>query len=445
MSDLLIKNASIVNEGQKFKGYVLIKDQKIVLVREGSANFDASNVIDAEGLLLMPGVIDDQVHFREPGLTHKGTIYSESRAAAAGGITSYMEMPNTIPKTITQQALKEKFEIAEKDSLVNFSFYIGATNDNLEELLKTDPQKVCGVKLFMGSSTGNMLVDNKESLRNIFANIQLPLAVHCEDEGIIKTNIDKYSAEYGDDIPFSCHPLIRSAEACYKSSSQAVELALKYGTHLHVIHLSTAKELELFKTGGDLRSKQITNEVCIHHLWFNENDYKKYGAFIKWNPAIKTAKDQAALLEAVRNDKIDIIATDHSPHTLLEKQNSYLKAPSGGPLVQHSLVVMLELCHDGKISLEKIVEKMCHSPADVFHVSKRGFLREGYWADLVLVDLKSKWKVEKSNLFYKCGWSPFEGTEFHSKIHTTIVNGSVVYSNEVFAEGKSGMALSFER
>ena len=445
MSDLLIKNASIVNEGQKFKGYVLIKDQKIVLVREGSANFDASNVIDAEGLLLMPGVIDDQVHFREPGLTHKGTIYSESRAAAAGGITSYMEMPNTIPKTITQQALKEKFEIAEKDSLVNFSFYIGATNDNLEELLKTDPQKVCGVKLFMGSSTGNMLVDNKESLLNIFANIQLLLAVHCEDEGIIKANIDKYSSEYGDEIPFSCHPLIRSAEACYKSSSQAVELASKYGTHLHVIHLSTKKELELFKAGGDLRSKQITNEVCVHHLWFNEKDYRKLGAFIKWNPAIKTDKDQAALLEAVRNDKIDIIATDHSPHTLSEKQNSYLKAPSGGPLVQHSLVVMLELCHDGKISLEKIVEKMCHSPANVFHVSKRGFLRDGYWADLVLVDLKSKWKVEKSNLFYKCGWSPFEGTEFHSKIHTTIVNGSVVYSNEVFAEGKSGMALSFER
>jgi len=445
MPDLLIKNATIVNEGLKFKGFVLIKDQKIVLVREGAANFDAENTIDAENLLLIPGVIDDQVHFREPGLTHKGTIYSESRAAAAGGITSYMEMPNTIPQTTNQQALSEKFKIAERDSLVNFSFYIGATNDNLSELLKTNPEKVCGAKLFMGSSTGNMLVDNKESLLNIFSNIHIPLAVHCEDEGIIRANMDKFRADFGEEIPFSCHPLIRSAEACYKSSSQAVEMATKFGTRLHVIHLSTSRELALFKAGGNLKSKKITNEVCIHHLWFNDTDYKKHGAFIKWNPAIKTANDQTSLLEAVNNDTIDIIATDHSPHLFSEKQNTYFKAPSGGPLVQHSLIAMIELYHMGKISLEKIVDKMCHSPADVFSVSKRGYLREGYWADMVLVDLRNKWKVEKSNLLYKCGWSPFQGVKFHSNVHTTIVNGSVAYSEGVFAEGKPGMALTFER
>jgi dihydroorotase len=445
MPDLLIKNATIVNEGFQFKGFVLIKDQKIALVRKGNANFEASETINAEGLFLIPGVIDDQVHFREPGLTHKGTIYTESRAAAAGGVTSFMDMPNTIPQTISQEALEEKFNIAQKDSLVNYSFFIGATNNNLDEILKTDPEKVCGVKLFMGSSTGNMRVDNEESLRNLFANLHMPLSVHCEDDAIIKTNLEKFQMQYGDAIPFSCHHLIRNEESCYKSSSQAVELAMKYNTRLHVIHLSTARELDLFKAGGDLRTKQITNEVCIHHLWFNADDYKKSGAFIKWNPSIKSAMNQEALFDAVLHDKIDIIATDHSPHTIEEKMKIYTLAPSGGPLVQHSLPAMLEFYHKKKIPLEKIVEKMCHAPANVFHISKRGFIREGYWADLVLIDLKSPWTVNKSNLFYKCGWSPFEGVKFHSRIKSTLVNGAIIYNEGVFADNKSGMALSFER
>ncbi len=445
MPDLLIKNAQIINEGRKFKGFVLIKDQKIAILREGNANFEASEVVDASGLILIPGVIDDQVHFREPGLTHKATIYTESRAAAAGGVTSYMEMPNTIPQTISQKTLDEKNAIAAKDSLVNYSFYIGATNDNLDELLKTDPQKTCGVKLFMGSSTGNMLVTDKDSLQNIFSNIKIPLAVHCEDEDTIKANIELYKQKYGENIPFSCHPLIRSEEACYRSSSLAVELATRYNTHLHVIHLSTARELALFKQGKDSASKQITNEVCIHHLWFNEKDYKKHGAFIKWNPSVKSARDQDALFDGVLNDTIDIIATDHAPHTLSEKNATYLKAPSGGPLVQHSLVAMMEFYHEGRISLEKIVEKMCHTPADVFRVSKRGYMREGYWADLVLIDPNNKWKVDKTNLFYKCGWSPFEGVKFHSKIKKTYVNGTLVFNDGALMEGKPGMALEFQR
>jgi len=372
-------------------------------------------------------------------------VRTESRAAAAGGVTSYMEMPNTKPQTITQQALEAKFENAKINSLVNYSFYMGATNDNLDELMKTDPKTVCGIKIFMGASTGNMLVDNPESLRKIFANANLLVAVHCEDESTIQNNTRKYLDKYGESIPFSCHPMIRSEEACYKSSSYAVDLATKFGTRLHILHISTAKELELFSTNNDLKTKQITSEVCVHHLWFNDGDYEKLGAKIKWNPAIKTARDQKALMEGIFNNKIDVIATDHAPHSIEEKNNPYTTAPSGGPLVQHSLVAMLEFYMQGKISLEKIVEKMCHSPADIFHVENRGYLREGYWADCVLFDLNDTWKVDKSNLLYKCGWSPFEGVEFGSSIHTTIVNGGIVYENGSIVEGNHSMPLQFLR
>jgi dihydroorotase len=445
MPDLLIKNATIVNEGRKFIGSVLVDKQRIAAVYEGDCMIDAAEVIDATNLYLLPGIIDDQVHFREPGLTHKGNIYTESRAAAAGGITSYMEMPNTNPQTITQAALSEKFKIAETNSLVNYSFYMGATNDNLDELLRTDPKKVCGIKIFMGASTGNMLVDNPVSLRNIFSNVRLLVAVHCEDESIIRTNTEKYRNNFGEMIPVSLHPEIRDEEACFRSSSLAVELATRFNTRLHILHLSTARELQLFKAGGDLRTKQITNEVCVHHLWFNQNDYERLGTLIKWNPAIKSADDQAALLQGVINDTIDIIATDHAPHTLEEKGRSYFQAPSGGPLVQHSLMAMLELYRKGTISFEKIVDKMCHSPAELFHVSKRGYIREGYWADLVIVDLDDPWKVEPPNILYKCGWSPFEGTVFSSRVVTTLVNGTIVFNNGRIVEGSLGMALSFDR
>jgi dihydroorotase len=445
MYDLKINNATLVNEGHQFNGAVLVKDKKIAQIIKGSTNQDAVKTIDASGLILIPGVIDDQVHFRQPGLTHKGNIWSESRAAAAGGVTSYMEMPNTNPQTIDQNALKEKFNIASKDSLVNYSFYIGATNDNLEELLKTDSKNVCGVKIFMGSSTGNMLVDNLESLQNIFSQVELPIAVHCEDENIIRANTEKYRNLLGDNIPFSYHPIIRNEESCYKSSCLAVELATKYGTRLHILHISTGKELGLFTAGGDLHKKKITSEVCVHHLWFNDSDYEKYGSKIKWNPAIKSKKDQEALFNGVLNDKIDVIATDHAPHTIEEKSKQYFGAPSGGPLVQHSLTAMLEFYKNGKISLEKVVHKMCHAPAEIFHISKRGYLREGYWADLVLVDLNTPWTVNKSNLLYRCGWSPFEDLQFHTKVHTTIVNGSVIFMEDKLIEGNSGLPLEFER
>ncbi len=445
MNDLLIDNATIVNEGRQFIGSILIKDHLIDTIVEGNANLTASRTIDATNLFLIPGVIDDHVHFREPGLTYKGDIRSESRAAAAGGVTSFMEMPNTTPPTITQETLTEKFEIAKKNSLVNYSFYIGATNNNLDELLKTDPENVCGIKLFIGSSTGNMLVDNPESLGKIFANAHIPLAVHCEDEKIIQFNTQKYLNKFGEQIPVSCHPVIRSKEACFKASSFAVKLANEYGTRLHILHLSTGKELELFDAGGNLNTKQITNEVCIHHLWFNDNDYEKLGTKVKWNPAVKTREDQEALLKGILNDKIDIISTDHAPHSLEEKDHPYLSAPSGGPMVQHSLVAMLEFHKQGKITLEKIVEKMCHAPADIFHIENRGYLREGFWADCVLLDLNHPWHINKSNLLYKCGWSPFDGFEFGSKIHTTIVNGTIVYSNDAIIEEKCSMPLKFNR
>ncbi len=445
MHDLLIHNATIINEGRQFIGSVSIVDKKIDAIVEGRCDLSASRTIDASKLVLIPGVIDDQVHFRDPGLCYKGDVRTESRAAAAGGVTSYMEMPNTKPQTITQRALADKFDNAKKNSLVNYSFYMGATNDNLDELMKTDPKTVCGIKIFMGASTGNMLVDNPESLRKIFAKANILVAVHCEDESTIQKNTQKFLDKYGESIPFTCHPIIRSEEACFKSSSYAVDLATEFGTRLHILHISTAKELELFSTNNDLKSKQITSEVCVHHLWFNDGDYEKLGAKIKWNPAIKTAKDQNALLEGILNNKIDVIATDHAPHSIEEKNNPYTTAPSGGPLVQHSLVAMLEFYKQGKISLEKIVEKMCHSPADIFHIENRGYLREGYWADCVLFDLNDAWKVDKSNLLYKCGWSPFEGIEFGSSIHTTIVNGAIVYENGSIVEGSCSMPLQFLR
>ncbi len=442
-----IKNALIVNENRKFKGGILIKNGYIDRIVEGELNIehDDFKIINGEGKILIPGIIDDQVHFREPGLTEKAEIYTESKAAVAGGITSFMEMPNTIPQTVTQKLLNDKFEIASKNSIANYSFYMGATNDNIEELLKTDPNKVCGIKVFMGSSTGNMLVDNRESLENIFSRAPVLIAVHCEDEATIKADTDKYRAKFGENVPINHHPLIRSVEACYKSSSLAVELAKKHGTRLHILHLSTKKELDLLDNTMHNGDKKITGEVCVHHLWFDDKDYSKYGNRIKWNPAVKSETDKNALFEAMLNDRLDVIATDHAPHTLQEKSNSYFKAPSGGPLVQHSLNVMLEFYYRKKISLEKIVDKMCHKPADLFKIDRRGYIKEGYHADIVLVDLKDEYKVSKDNILYKCGWSPFENQVFHSKVTHTFVNGRLVYVNGEFNEDTKGMALEFNR
>jgi len=445
MTDLLIRNATIINENEQFVGTVLIDKGKIAEVKEGNCKLISEKSLDATNLILIPGVIDEHVHFREPGLTHKADIWHESRAAAAGGVTSYMEMPNTNPQTVTQQALQDKFNSAAYKSLVNYSFYIGATNDNLDELLKADPKKVCGIKLFIGASTGNMLVDQPESLHGIFSHAHIPLVVHCEDEIIIKNNLEKYRKLYGNAIPIEYHPLIRNEEACYKSTSLAIELAEKYNTRLHVLHLSTGKELELFKKGGNLKTKKITSEVCIHHLWFHDGDYMKYGSRIKWNPAIKTERDRVALFGGLLDNCIDVIATDHAPHTMEEKMQDYIHSPSGGPLIQHSLVAMLEFYKKGEISLEKIVEKMCHAPAEIFHISKRGFIRKGYWADLVLIDLNSAWKVNNSNILSKCGWSPFKDIQFSSKIHTTLVNGAIVYTDKQIIEEKAAMSLEFER
>ncbi len=445
--DTYIKNTLIVNENRKFIGSVLIKNGYIKLVIEGESDYEHGDmlVINGEGKVLMPGIIDDQVHFREPGLTRKACIYTESKAAVAGGITSFMEMPNTVPQTVTQELLKEKFDIASESSLANYSFYMGATNDNIEELLKTDPKSVCGIKVFMGSSTGNMLVDNKESLEKIFSQAPTLVAVHCEDEATIKANTEKYKAELGENIPIRYHPVIRSAEACYKSSSMAVELAKKHGTRLHILHLSTEKELDLLDNSIPLKDKKITGEICVHHLWFDDKDYDKLGTKIKWNPAVKSESDKNALFKALLDDRLDVIATDHAPHTLEEKSNSYFKAPSGGPLVQHSLNVMLEFYHQNKISLEKIADKMCHKPAELFKVSKRGYIREGYCADLVLIDLDTEYTVSKENILYKCKWSPFENQVFHSKITHTFVNGNLVYENGIFHEEIKGRALEFDR
>ena len=441
---LIIKNAKIVNENKIYNSDVLIVDKKIKKI-SSNINVSAERILDAKGLHLFPGIIDDQVHFREPGLTHKANIYTESKAAIAGGITSYMEMPNTKPQVLTQDLLEEKYQIASKKSLANYSFFMGVSNDNLNEVLKTNPKNVGGIKVFMGSSTGNMLVDNVAVLEKLFKESPTIIAVHCEDEEIVKKNLNSAIEKFGTNIPITEHPKIRSEEACFKSSSLAISLAKKHNTRLHVFHISTEKELSLFKNNTPLENKLITSEACIHHLYFDENDYKKKGSLIKWNPSVKKVSDKKALLKAVINDKIDVIATDHAPHTIDEKSKPYLQAPSGGPLVQHALPAMLELYHQKKISLKKIIEKMCHNPAICFNVEKRGFIKEGYYADLILVNLNSPWKVNKENLLYKCNWSPFEGDIFKSKITHTIVNGNIVYNNGVFYEEDRGMRLTFKR
>ncbi|WP_373057720.1 dihydroorotase [Zunongwangia sp. H14] len=430
MKKVLIKNARIVNEGKIKEGDVFIEDGIIIEIADSiSAKSPDVVIYDAEGNYLLPGLIDDQVHFREPGLTHKESIETGSRAAVAGGITSFIEMPNTLPQTTTIELLEEKFRLAQESSYANYSFMFGGTNTNLEEILKVNPKTTAALKLFLGSSTGNMLVDDDKVLEQIFSKSPLLIAAHCEDEAIIQKNLKECVERYGDDIPVELHPKIRSAEACYKSSSKAVALAKKTGARLHVFHVSTAKEIGLFSNKKPLKDKKITAEVCIHHLWFDESDYAKKGTFIKWNPAVKTKKDKDALLQAVKDDYIDVIATDHAPHTREEKKNVYTKAPSGGPLVQHALPALLQMHHQEKISLEKIVEKMCHNPAILFQIEKRGFIREGYKADLVLVDLNAPWAVQPDNTLYKCGWSPFEGTTFKSRVTHTFVNGRLVYRN----------------
>jgi len=446
MNKVLIKNAQIVNEGIIVKGDVFIENDLIVEIGGSiSAKTGGTQIIEANGKYLIPGLIDDQVHFREPGLTHKATIATESKAAVAGGITSFIEMPNTVPQATTIEKLEEKFSIAKKTSWANYSFMFGGTNDNLEEILKVDEHKVAGLKLFLGSSTGNMLVDNPKVLEEIFSKTNLLISVHCEDEKTIKDNLEKYLKEHGDDIPIEMHPKIRSAEACYLSSSKAIELAKKTGARLHVFHLSTEKETNLFSNKKPLAEKKITAEVCVHHLWFTEEDYKTKGTKIKWNPAIKSQKDKDGLWKALLDDRLDVIATDHAPHTLEEKNNSYNKAPSGGPMVQHALVALLEMHHKGKISLEKIVEKACHNPAILFQIKDRGFIREGYKADLVLVDLISPWTVNKENILYKCGWSPFEGTTFKSRVSHTFVNGILTYHNLKFPNKSVPQRLTFNR
>ena len=446
MNRILIKNAKIVNEGVITEGDVYIEGKFIKEIAESiSAKSPDVKIIDAEGNFLIPGAIDDQVHFREPGLTHKGDIESESRAAVAGGVTSFIDQPNTVPNAVTQELLEEKYKRAAEVSYANYSFMMGGTNDNIEEVLKTNPKNVAGIKLFLGSSTGNMLVDNEQVLENIFSSTDMLIAVHCEDEATIKQNIEKYKAEYGDDIPVKFHPEIRSAEACYISSSKAIELAKKTGARLHVFHVSTAKETELFTNKTPLEEKKITAEVCVHHLWFTDADYETKGALIKWNPAVKTADDRDALWKALLDDRIDVIATDHAPHTLEEKKNPYTTCPSGGPLVQHSVIAMFEAYHQKKISVEKIVEKMAHNPAKLFRVEKRGFIREGYYADLAIVNPGLPWNVKKENILYKCGWSPFEGVNFKSRITHTFVNGTLVYTNFKVKDLRCGERLLFDR
>lgn len=446
MSKLLIKNATIINDGRTYTGSVLVENELIVSVTEGDYQNevpDNTQVIDASGKILIPGVIDDQVHFRDPGLTHKGDIYSESRAAVAGGVTSFMDMPNTMPLTTTVEALENKYLMGADKAFANFSFYMGATNNNLDELRKVDPRTVCGVKVFMGSSTGNMLVDNKETLSGIFAEVPMLIATHCEDEATIQQNKAHYTALYGNDLPIKYHPLIRNAEACYRSSSFAVELASKYNARLHVLHISTEKEMELFRNDIPLIQKNITAEICVHHLWFSDADYEKYGNRIKWNPAVKAESDRLALIEALKTDKIDVVATDHAPHLLREKEGSCLKAASGGPLVQHSLVAMLQMVRNGVFSYEKVIQKMCHAPADLFRIDRRGYIRPGYFADLVLVDPESEWTVNQDNILYKCAWSPFESSTFNHKVTNTWVNGQHVYNNGIVDENIRGKRLLF--
>jgi dihydroorotase len=445
MKTTLIKNAKIVNEGTIFEGDVLIENEFIVEIGENiSPKSSDCKIIYADGNYLIPGAIDDQVHFREPGLTHKGDIASESRAAVAGGITSFIEQPNTIPNAVTQALLEDKYKIAAQSSYANYSFMMGATNDNLEEILKTNPQNVAGIKIFLGSSTGNMLVDNEAVLEKIFSSTKMLIAVHCEDETTVKHNLEKYREEYGEDIPMEFHHLIRSEEACYLSSSKAIALARKTGARLHVFHVSTAKEIGLF-SDIPLEEKQITAEVCIHHLWFTNDDYAKKGTLIKWNPAVKTEADRNGLWEALLNDKIDVIATDHAPHTLEEKRNPYTTSPSGGPLVQHAVVAMFQAHLQGKISIEKIVEKMAHNPAKIFKIDRRGFIKEGYYADLVIISTSMPWRVNKDNILYKCGWSPFEDYTFNSRVTHTFVNGEMVYSNAKVKDIHAGKRLEFNR
>jgi dihydroorotase len=444
MQQILIKNARLVNEGEIFEADLLTKEDRIFKVGQGLEE-PGSRVIDARGQFLLPGVIDDQVHFREPGLTHKGTIASESKAAVAGGITSFMEMPNTYPPTLTQSLLEQKYQMGARDSMANYSFYMGASNDNLEEVLKTNHRDVCGIKVFMGSSTGNMLVDDDTTLEGLFSKVNMLIATHCEDEGTIRTNYQHFFSQYGDSIPFEHHPDIRSAEACYLSSSKAVALARKFNARLHILHISTGRETELFEHHKPLPLKTITAEACIHHLWFSDQDYKEKGSAIKWNPAVKTVRDREQIWKALLEGGIDVIATDHAPHTWEEKSNPYSKAPSGGPLVQHSLVAMFDFYHQGKISLEMAVEKMCHNPAILFQVKQRGFLREGYYADLVLVDPNQAWTVNRQNILAKCGWSPFEGHTFKSSVTHTIVSGKLAYANGSFDNSVRGQRLQFDR
>jgi dihydroorotase len=444
-----IKNATIINEGKRFIGCLKITDNIIDEVYEGDVKHDEVlknyTVFDAKGKWLIPGLIDDQVHFREPGLTHKGDLYTEPRAAVAGGITSYMEMPNTVPSAVTQRLLADKYVIAAEKSLANYSFYMGTTNTNLDQLLKTDPKTVCGVKIFLGSSTGDMLVDDIDSLNAIFRDVKMLIAVHCEDDPMIKVRASEYRNQYGENIPMHFHAAIRNDEACYKSSSEAIERATKYDTRLHILHISTAKEIALFRNDIPSIEKRITSEACVHHLWFSEEDYATKGGFIKWNPAIKTIKDRDAVRQAVIDNYIDVLATDHAPHTLAEKKNPYFKCPSGGPLVQHALIAMIEFYKRGKISLEKIAEKMAHSPAICFQVDKRGFIREGYWADLVLVNLNKPYVVSRKNVLAKCGWSPFEGEVFGSTVISTIISGNLVYEDGIIKDGIFGKRLAFNR
>jgi dihydroorotase len=450
MLSYYLYNARLINEGEEFLGGLLIENGKISKIfRDDNLPIDSSlsdfQKIDIKGKYLIPGIIDDQVHFREPGLTHKADIYSESKAAVAGGITSFMEMPNTKPGTLTQELLEEKYKLASEKSLANFSFYMGTSNDNIDEVLKTNPKNVCGLKIFLGSSTGNMLVNDQSKLNQFFSIPNMLIAVHSEDEGIIQANTKKYKNLYGDNLPIKYHPEIRSEEACYKSTVYAIELAKKHNTRLHILHLSTAREAELLENNIPLENKMITAEVCVHHLWFKDSDYDKYGTRIKWNPAIKTEYDSDTLLSALLNNKIDVVATDHAPHTEEEKNNSYFKAPSGGPLVQHSLNIMLELYHQGKITLEKIVEKMCHAPAKCFNIKDRGYIRKNYWADLTVIDINKANKVEKDNILYKCKWSPFEGYTFNSSITHTFINGKLVYNHGNFNESFRGKRLLFDR
>lgn len=452
-----ITNARIVNEGKIFKGEVLVCGGRISRVLHEHEHFRPYSTeqdimrVDAKGRYLIPGVIDDQVHFRDPGLTHKADIFTESKAAVAGGVTSYMDMPNTIPPALSRELLEEKYLMASEKSLANFSFYMGTSNENIDEVLQTDPSRVCGIKIFMGASTGNLLVDDPGTLETLFRNARALIAVHCEDEGTIRKNSELYRKKFGEDVPVEMHPRIRSEEACYRSSSLAAGLARKHNTRLHILHLSTANEMVLFEEDVPLREKMITGEVCVHHLWFSEEDYREYGNRIKWNPAIKSAADREALWQALKEDRLDVVATDHAPHTLEEKSNTYFKSPSGGPLVQHSLVAMLEMGKKRDYPIEKVVEKMCHAPADCFGIEDRGYIREGYFADLVIVDPGSEWTVGKKNILYKCGWSPFEGELFHSRITHTFVNGRLVYDpdkellNDVFDEKIRGQRLTFKR